>query len=311
MPMHKFIWETIKACINETTQGVTRVGTRGADNPGTEIQTVMESPASISTGSGKDAGLNDVPSPVEAGAAQPRSYLDSVKSCPTASVVDALVVSGVHGGQHDQNNEDPLPANIQANPANGKTSTSRHRPYGPWMLAPRRERRQTGRPSGPAPNGQSVKGKEPVVPSGSRFAPLDPTDQPETSGGDANDGSDAGEGIQTTGPVLNATLGGRSRRNNVIANERQIANEPSPGRAVPVQRESGPDHSSNRRGTRRAAEEDEHVEHAVDTLVRDGHLSAEHHTDPPDGMDDEGDVVMEDEMLQGDGQEEGPDGPSV
>lgn len=113
-----------------------------------------------------------------------------------------------------------------------------------------------------------------------------------------------------------STVGGRPWCANVIANERQITNEPAaPPRATT---ENTPIGGTARTSStsRRAAEEDEHVVVKGErggasvelTRVCTGNYMAnaapsstcsapEHHGDPLDGYDIEGDVVMEVEDI--------------
>lgn len=108
------------------------------------------------------------------------------------------------------------------------------------------------------------------------------------------------------------SVGGRSRRANVIANGKQIMND-APA-APPSAREQTPTGGHTLRGScsRRAAEEDEHVVvrgEKGDNLIESTRVSIreqlhadtpntacpspEHHEDPPDGFDFDGDVVMD------------------
>lgn len=51
------------------------------------------------------------------------------------------------------------------------------------------------------------------------------------------------------------------------------------------------------------------LEPVADAMAAVGELSPEHHTDPPDSLDGEGDIVMEDDMSQGPGLAEDGSGP--
>nr|GLL33547.1 uncharacterized protein LOC109150389 [Ipomoea trifida] len=203
------------------------------------------------------------------------------------------------------------------------------RPYGPWMIATRRERRQVA--NGGAPGGPlAVRGQKPQagtggqagVATGSRFAPLG-DDGVATVEEDVATEGEMQHGADTTargGADSNtAPLGGRQKRANVIANEKQITNEPQASQSTrgaeptPV-----PRRATNTNGPRRAAEEDGHVvvrgaqggkvinsetisspdTQAVRLDVED-QLTTEHHRDPPEEFDAEGDVVMDVEVQQG------------
>nr|GMD05898.1 protein HESO1-like [Ipomoea batatas] len=202
--------------------------------------------------------------------------------------------------------------------------------YGSWMLVTRTDRRQQGRQVDPRANGvtngrkvQNATAKENAGGSGSRFDPLETEDSLEAM----NDAGELGDAVGTTEgntaaaampqATQNPNLEGRQRRSNVIANERQITNEPNPGRRVPVAAGAASGQVSNRTGSHWAAEEDEHVvirgedggnvirttrvsttEGAAALPAAAASESLEHHTDPPVGMDAEGDVVMEDDMCR-------------
>nr|GMD50207.1 hypothetical protein Iba_chr11aCG10420 [Ipomoea batatas] len=146
-----------------------------ADNPGSDMQSETDPPSTTLIANDTEADLTDVPVQMGKGADQPRSYLDS-ESCPTNNAVETAAVPVNHGGAQDPNTEAPVPAR-QTSPTTERASISRLNHYGPWMIAPRRERRQVGRPSGPGHNNHSGKAKEPTAASGSRFAPLDTDDQ--------------------------------------------------------------------------------------------------------------------------------------
>ncbi|XP_031124290.1 uncharacterized protein LOC116027001 [Ipomoea triloba] len=107
-------------------------------------------------------------------------------------------------------------------------------------------------------------------------------------------------------------MGGRPRHANVVVNEKQIANEP----AAPLISKNAQAPNGDKRPTgsvpRRAAEEEEHVivrgenggnviestrvhtgETRTEVTPSEDCPSQEHHVDPPDDLDYEGDVVME------------------
>nr|GLL29927.1 uncharacterized protein LOC109169411 [Ipomoea trifida] len=123
--------------------------------------------------------------------------------------------------------------------------------------------------------------------------------------------------VETGSEVVRPTS--RARRANVIVNERQIENDRAMARAeTSTETEQVASRQSRGSGSRRAAEEDEHVVirgemggqviHStrvvnVDVPTVSNEESAdhsrEHHTDPPDDFDVEGDVVMEIEDQNG------------
>nr|GMC55525.1 hypothetical protein Iba_chr01eCG8260 [Ipomoea batatas] len=90
------------------------------------------------------------PAAVDGGARQ-KSYLDSVGSCPSFPVEATAQVSE---SPTSPVGEQALPPGDQRpliNPtghSNGKATASRARPYGPWMIVTRAERRPPGRPPG-------------------------------------------------------------------------------------------------------------------------------------------------------------------
>nr|GMC69667.1 uncharacterized protein LOC109192712 [Ipomoea batatas] len=116
---------------------------------------------------------------------------------------------------------------------------------------------------------------------------------------DSGDGDHAGNDKQRG---LNQTVGtaqpsGKSRRNNVIANEKQTANEPTK-----LELSRGSIISTTRVSNQKPVD---------DALNAVGEQSPEHHTDPPDSMNGEGDIVMEDDIPQGPGLAEGAADPVV
>nr|GMD54698.1 classical arabinogalactan protein 4-like [Ipomoea batatas] len=209
-------------------------------------------------------------------------------------------------------------------------ATPTRAPYGPWMIVTRKERRPPASPPAQGRQGErngqrgnaDVARNSPPVP-GSRFAPLEADSEVPPTGQALEANADHGtlnpnqQGLDDhTRHSLSASASpgtrGRPRRANVIANEKQIVNDTSaPSPAVPV-RAPTTGRQSTGSTSRRAAEEDEHVVIRGEmggnvinsTRVTTGESSAavtpddvchtpEHHADPPDGLDPEGDVVME------------------
>nr|GMD97102.1 uncharacterized protein LOC109192712 [Ipomoea batatas] len=271
---------------------------------------------------------------VAAGNTQPRSYRDSVESCPTVSTDEGAAATG------DRAASDPTGPTVHNPVTNARrVSASGLAPYGSWMLVTRTDRRQQGRPSdqrrGGAMEGQranAAASKERAGTTGSRFNPLETVEDQEATNGavgahalDAaagmTGGNAANDGLPRSAPQ--SRLEGRQRRSNVIANEKQIENEPISGRRTQTEVGESSRQGQHRRGSRRAAEEDEHIvnrgenggndirttivstqELVADVPAAENTESLEHHGDPPDGMDAEGDVVMEDDMCR----EAGPAG---
>nr|GMD68657.1 uncharacterized protein LOC109156749 [Ipomoea batatas] len=298
------------------------------------------------------------PNQVNSGAARPRSYLDSVvgqgtdaapflvdnttdAGCPSAA-------EGVMGGSEGSVAPHPPQSvgtdcvNAQQGIDKGKATTSRTRPYGSWMIVTRKERRQSGRPQG---SGQPRESAGPTVTAGnangasgaggSRFAPLETEPVPVTDSATntncamESDGINHGHNSDNIQNAVPAQSRGSLRRSNVIANERQIVNEPHQAQATTGAERTVTGRVSPRRGSRRAAEEDDHVinrgenggstirttrvtnqepvqvplpavnqDHMDNALDAAGDRSPEHHTDPPDCRNGEGDTIMEDDMPQ-------------
>nr|GMD98897.1 uncharacterized protein LOC109156749 [Ipomoea batatas] len=145
--------------------------------------------------------------------------------------------------------------------------------------------------------------------SGSRFAPLEGTDDREQ----------IPVAIPDAVPV----------RENGERSTADLTRVPQQSRAAPVAAESSSPRTSNR-GLRRAVEEDEHTinrgehggavvsttrvlnsDHGEPASTDSAGPSNEHYGDPPDGVDCEGDVVMEIEDQQGTGHAEGDSVPSA
>nr|GMD24976.1 uncharacterized protein LOC109156749 [Ipomoea batatas] len=235
--------------------------------------------------------------------AMPRSYLDSV----VAAVGDGVVEIGATAEVEDQAAGLPSTTNPAAGARGGTAAAGKSKPYGSWMLVTRKEYRPSGRSAGSGKQPEtgsrnaSAGGATPTQnASGSRFAPLE---------------EDAGMARQPS----------RARRANVIVNERQIENERATARSMPrTGTDQVPRQPSRGSGSRRAAEEDEHVVirgelggqviNSTRVTHEDGPTAnneesgahpLEHHTDPPDDFDTEGDVVMEIEDPNGESLKEG------
>nr|GMC48926.1 disease resistance protein At4g27190-like [Ipomoea batatas] len=182
--------------------------------------------------------------PAVVAVALPRSYRDSVVgSCPTSPIVEPTVVAGEPAAVPDQDNTSNRNMTPQVGGPSAVASLVRAKPYEPWMIAPRKERRTSGRPLGEgvskaAEGGSRTAGaaKQMTNSSGSRFAPLNeesdsgdrsapvPTMEPQSS--------------PASQPAADALAGApkhqTSRRANVVVNEKQIANEPAEGRPVAI-----------------------------------------------------------------------------
>ncbi|XP_019153844.1 PREDICTED: uncharacterized protein LOC109150389 [Ipomoea nil] len=203
-------------------------------------------------------------------------------------------------------------------------------PFGVWMIAPGRK---GGRPPGsrpaqhqaPAAGGDKRKGGEQV----SRFAPLrhDPNNEGINAEiADEGPADEDGVGIsqipaelKNSAPVR-VSGGGRQRRPNVIATEKQIENEvgrSARAGAVDIAQSSSLPRRNPNTHSRRAAEEEEHVvvrgekggliisstRVCMGDMVGDipspvWQATNEHHSDPLAKRDDEGDVVMNLESSQ-------------
>nr|GMC80249.1 uncharacterized protein LOC109167347 [Ipomoea batatas] len=248
----------------------------------------------------------------DSGVTRPRSYLDSVvgKGADAAPFLIDEVAD-----VNEPNTEESCPTVTAEGGAAATDGTENPNPMGPTVGGV-----SEGQRSHPAA------AKETVGATGSRFNPLETEEEsgPENAAAETRElhadteNPEKSDGVM--GPPQSASqarLEGRQRRSNVIANEKQIANEPNPGRrsSAEVGETSGQSH--HRRGPRRAAEEDEHVVNRGEdggnvirtTTVSTQELAAvvpaiadtetpEHHADPPEGLDAEGDVVMEDDISR-------------
>nr|GMC53610.1 uncharacterized protein LOC109178450 [Ipomoea batatas]GME15783.1 uncharacterized protein LOC109178450 [Ipomoea batatas] len=262
----------------------------GTNPPVSEMQVEADSTPQAATTDeiGQTANVN--PSPTDSGNANPRTYRDSVvgqgtdaapflidsaadlELCPTSDARDAVnVPSDSAEAQPPDSGSSVHPAH-PAGTSKGNASASRVAPYGSWMIVTRKDRRPPGRPAGQGQGAANVgqraqtgKEKESSGTTGSRFGPLESLGVPETTPSTRDTASDHDvmeENVEREGPnqVMQRTnLGSRPRRNNVIANERQIENEPVSGGSTPAPVRDESARTTHRGGLRRAAEEDEHV----------------------------------------------------
>nr|GMD79749.1 uncharacterized protein LOC109193865 [Ipomoea batatas] len=157
-----------------------------------------------------------------------------------------------HGVEADKNGANLGGGANGASVSKGKAPNVTTSPYDPRMIATRRERRAVGWPIG---QGRTVEksGQEDnlVVLAEDNVATQVVEDNPE-------------EPLPTSGALPAATLsttqGGRSRRANVIVNEKLITNDPTIIRDIPVTETTPPSSRRQSKKTpKRAAEEDEHV----------------------------------------------------
>nr|GMD03452.1 B3 domain-containing protein At1g10455-like [Ipomoea batatas] len=149
-----------------------------------------------------------IPKAVEGGA-RPKSYLNSVVgqgtdaapflvdnfngsadsggSCPTfqaeATIQQPAAPMATEGEQGPNLDVQRQINNLGGN-STGRGVASRARPYGPWMIVTRADRRPAGRPPGQNISTGPNKGNQNAI--GSRFAPLDGNDNNESVQGDGN-----------------------------------------------------------------------------------------------------------------------------
>nr|GMD73221.1 LOB domain-containing protein 15 [Ipomoea batatas] len=211
----------------------------------------------------------------------------------------------------------PVADNSFGKAVQGKTS-----PDGPWMIATRKDRRQSGRQSGLG-KVMETEGRTTTTGgaqfehnfSGSRYVHLEVAKesgaQPE---GAIQEPPLHREGKQHAADSSAAARPTQKfRRANVVVNENQIAYYTSEGRTLPpTEKEQASRKKSAGSGSKRAAEEDKHV--VIRGKKRDQVISAsrvfngdstgktldaadispsEHHDDHPDAFYEEGDVVMD------------------
>nr|GMD48478.1 uncharacterized protein LOC109156749 [Ipomoea batatas] len=279
-------------------EGVGEVSTPAIDLPESamQIEDVRDGTQSVAADP-----VADTPIPPPIANAVPRSYLDTVAGATTPTASPAVGTR------------------------NGSAGAVKSKPYGSWMIVTRRDNRQPGRSNGsgkqPETGGRNASAggvTQTNSASGSRFAPL--VEDAEGSLPSPQERYERRAGKQ---PVENgsevARPTSRARRANVIVNERQIANDRAMARAeTSTETEQVATRQSRGSGSRRAAEEDEHVVirgemggqviHSTRVVNEDvptvsneesADHSREHHTDPPDDFDVEGDVVMEIEDQNG------------
>nr|GMD45723.1 uncharacterized protein LOC109156749 [Ipomoea batatas] len=279
-----------------------------------------------------DLGAEMTP-PAPVAGALPRSYMDSVvgsgaDSCPH-KVADQTAVEAESGqAMVDHTTSTPRSATPVVSTTAGTNAAQRPKPYGSWMLVTRKERRQSVQVSGPAnriPGGGAGNDRGA---SGSRYAPLETVDGSGTVPAIATQAQPRRRADKQ--PVVSGSAVVRNqatpRMANVIVNERQIVNdraESQTGTQVATEQATRRHMASGSR-SRRAAEKDEHVvvrgenggqvvnstkvvngESPEMTTVASTETSPEHHADPPDALDVEGDVVMEIENQTRDNQMEG------
>nr|GLL29616.1 uncharacterized protein LOC109158503 [Ipomoea trifida] len=264
-----------------------------------------------------------VPHQVDRVAQQPRSYLATVVGSGTAPRQDPDEVDNA-GNENEQDRSDQQTAGAPSNMSNGGFTA---RPYGPWMIAQRRERRQNGIPAVQGRQGvtrgatrQPASSDGGLPAGGSRFAPLENDNGPDVVAEEDPRGAAGGRIAERADNQIppQAENRGRSRRANVIVSEKQIANEKSNG--GPAQSPatgSAPVRGPSSSRANRAAEEEEHVvirgeqggkvvsstrvsavRTPMEIPVESMSVIPEHHGDPPVQHDDEGDVEMEIEDQQ-------------
>nr|GLL19578.1 uncharacterized protein LOC109158503 [Ipomoea trifida] len=285
-----------------------------------QVEVVPETPLVVGNGQPPERISGDPVIP--SGGAPARSYLDT-ESCPTrpkeaeTEVPDPIPDGEVSVRRNDQNRS----GEKHDGSTGGRPFVMGAHPYGPWMIATRRERRQQGRPLGQGRPAEGVAQRptsgrqmENNIGNGSRFALLD-----NDEGIDCHDNSGDKDttGSQHT-EARPAGLGGKQKRANVIVNEKQIQNEVQSSRsASETEKEASRGRRSAGGSSRRAAEEDEHVvirgtqggQITTTEVVQSGNnvaadapaapqTSPEHHGDPPEDFDAEGDVIMEVEVHQ-------------
>nr|GMD39368.1 Retrovirus-related Pol polyprotein LINE-1 [Ipomoea batatas] len=248
-----------------------------------------------------------------------------------AGTGDGVAGLGATEAADDHNTAVPPNENPTVTTRGNSVVSCRPKPYGSWMIVTRKDNRQTGRPSGSGRqtdqrgSNSAAGGAGPSQnTSGSRFAPLEEGVEAGLPSSQQNCERRAGKQPAVSGSDV-ARQPPRPRRPNVIANERQIENDRAMARSTPpTVTDQAPRRQSRGSGSRRAAEEDEHTvirgelggqvinstrvateEAPTATAEESEVLSQEHHTDPPDGLDMEGDVVMEIEDHNGDNLTEG------
>nr|GMD45667.1 uncharacterized protein LOC109158503 [Ipomoea batatas] len=263
-------------------------------------------------GSGTGAAPFMMPSPSEDEEADPTGddELDD-ETCANARMEEAVADTTVGSDVNGQEAALPRHANQFGGIDKTNPAARRSAPYGSWMLVTRNDRRNSRRPSGAG--NQNETGGRTTTPggasraSGSRYAPLEQeavtedTPAPEQPGRRA----DKQPAVGGSDAVRNRN---RSRRPNVVVNEQQIEND-RPIPSANIATEQAPPRRTAGSGLRRAAEEDEHVVsrgeqggqviHSTRVVTGESsgmnaavpeNIPPEHHSDPPDDFDLEGDV---------------------
>ncbi|XP_019200262.1 PREDICTED: uncharacterized protein LOC109193892 [Ipomoea nil] len=193
------------------------------------------------------------------------------------------------------------------------------KPYGSWMVVTKPQRRFPQKPE----QGKHRKEGAPMSQGKSRFQPLDELREMEAAGiGGAEvpevevEGETRGDQTQEIikNDGRNISIGRKQRRANVIVNEKQIDNQKEARQHATTKgkKKVSDLQSVAGNGSRRAAEADEHVvvrgshggkliqtERVVavsldgEDHVQEGDGTREHHSNDPDGIDEDGDAVME------------------
>nr|GMD02497.1 uncharacterized protein LOC109193892 [Ipomoea batatas] len=203
------------------------------------------------------------------GNAPPRSYLESVVSSGSGAAPFLLTLddavdetsAGVAGVEQDA--AMPHHGNQSAGNTIATAAARRSTPYGSWMIVTRNERRQSGRPSGTGKQtetgGRASNSGGANRASGSRYAPLEEeevTENPQTPEQPARR-ADKQPAVSDSDAARHRN---RSRRANVVVNEKQIENDRSTHQpSATTVTEQAPQRRMTGLGPRRAAEEDEHV----------------------------------------------------
>nr|GLL35433.1 hypothetical protein CDL15_Pgr024682 [Ipomoea trifida] len=125
-------------------------------------------------------GSAETPPPAVQGDARPKLLPHVPGGGVSPDSCGAVGVGG--GGEQVQHNDVQHNPPIPMEPSTGRGAASRARPYGPWMIVTRADRRPAGRP--PGQNGSTGNNKGTNFATGSRFAPLDGSDNSDSLQGD-------------------------------------------------------------------------------------------------------------------------------
>ncbi|XP_031127582.1 uncharacterized protein LOC116029675 [Ipomoea triloba] len=247
--------------------------------------------------------------------------------CPTSPMPAATAEPVPRSEEADHSNDPRVSGPHSGSCSHNLRSLPSGAPYGPWMIVSRKERRQGGRPVSHERQGERSRPTGASNPAtfthtglGSRFALLDSkgeandqhtTDTSEQPPNEESEPRLEAQAVPNSIPSSSA-LGRESRRANVSANKKQIVNEPAAPVSVGGENTPTSGRKSNASCSRRAAEEDEHVvirgeqggnlinsmrvsngENATASMPTNVCPPTEHHGDPPEAFDAEGDVVME------------------